>query len=143
MGMAEWMPKRRASYEAAETTPRPPGDAPTTTGRPRSSGPVPLLDGRVERVHVHVDDRPDRGRGSGHGGLLRGAPRPSAGATAVSAPMMKPQVLIERHRQLLGAARDVVAVDRPAKALVLELLSTEAGSSSGDGATGSHQGAER
>ena len=38
MGMAEWTPNRRASYEAADTTPRPDGSAPTITGRPRSSG---------------------------------------------------------------------------------------------------------
>jgi len=39
IGIAEWIPKRRASYEAALTTPRsllPP--TPTTTGLPRSSG---------------------------------------------------------------------------------------------------------
>ena len=35
--IAEWTPHRRASYEAADTTPRPPVP-PTTTGRPRSSG---------------------------------------------------------------------------------------------------------
>ncbi len=36
-GIAEWMPKRRASYEAAAITPRG-GRPPTTTGTPRSSG---------------------------------------------------------------------------------------------------------
>ena len=38
IGIAECTPNRRASYEAAETTPRPRGSAPTMTGRPRSSG---------------------------------------------------------------------------------------------------------
>src|SRR5450756_1128082 len=38
MGMALWTPKARASYEHAETTPRPPRSPPTITGRPRSSG---------------------------------------------------------------------------------------------------------
>src|SRR4051794_1579824 len=39
-GSAEWTPKRRASYEAAITTPRSLGSVPvaTTTGRPRRSG---------------------------------------------------------------------------------------------------------
>src|SRR5665648_868837 len=38
MGMALWTPMARASYEHAETTPRPPRSPPTITGRPRSSG---------------------------------------------------------------------------------------------------------
>ena len=38
IGMAELTPKTRASYEHAETTPRPLGSAPTMTGRLRSSG---------------------------------------------------------------------------------------------------------
>ena len=38
MGMAEWMPNLRASYEQADTTPRCPGAAPTMTGLPRSDG---------------------------------------------------------------------------------------------------------
>ena len=38
IGIAERTPKRRASYDAAETTPRPCGSAPTITGRPRNSG---------------------------------------------------------------------------------------------------------
>ncbi len=37
VGMAERMPKGRASYDAAATTPRPEAP-PTSTGRPRSSG---------------------------------------------------------------------------------------------------------
>ena len=38
-GMAEWTPNRRASYDAALTTPRSSGPPPPTmTGRPRSSG---------------------------------------------------------------------------------------------------------
>ncbi len=38
MGIAELTPNTRASYEHADTTPRPLGSAPTMTGRPRSSG---------------------------------------------------------------------------------------------------------
>ena len=38
IGIAERTPNRRASYDAAETTPRPFGSAPTMTGRPRNSG---------------------------------------------------------------------------------------------------------
>ena len=38
IGMALCTPKRRASYEAAETTPRPAASPPTITGSPRSSG---------------------------------------------------------------------------------------------------------
>ena len=38
IGIAERTPNLRASYDAAETTPRPVGLAPTITGRPRSSG---------------------------------------------------------------------------------------------------------
>ncbi len=37
-GIAEWTPNRRASYDAADTTPRPSGVPPTITGLPLSSG---------------------------------------------------------------------------------------------------------
>ena len=56
IGMAERTPKVRASYEAAQTTARLSGRPPTATGRPRKLGAVPLLDRRVERVHVDVQD---------------------------------------------------------------------------------------
>ena len=37
IGIAEWTPNTRASYEAVDTTPRPPSP-PTMTGLPRSDG---------------------------------------------------------------------------------------------------------
>ena len=37
VGIAEWTPWTRASYDAVATTPRPP-TPPTTTGLPRSDG---------------------------------------------------------------------------------------------------------
>src|SRR6185369_5593668 len=37
-GIAEWTPKRRAAYDAADTTPRSFGLPPTTTGLPFSEG---------------------------------------------------------------------------------------------------------
>ena len=38
MGIAEWQPKARASYEAAATTPRPVGEPPMSNGWPANSG---------------------------------------------------------------------------------------------------------
>ena len=37
-GMADLMPNLRAAYEAVDTTPRPSGSPPTTSGLPASEG---------------------------------------------------------------------------------------------------------
>jgi hypothetical protein len=52
--MAERTPKRRASYEAAATTPRSRAP-PTATGLPAQVRVVALFDRGKERVHVNVD----------------------------------------------------------------------------------------
>src|SRR4029453_14509322 len=67
IGMAEWMPKRRASDEGAADPPRPAGHCAPHDGPAPQLGAIALLHRRVERVHVHVEHGPDRGRGSGHG----------------------------------------------------------------------------
>src|SRR5215212_8915215 len=53
-GMAERTPKRRASYEAAATTPRSRAP-PTATGLPRRSGLSRCSTDAKECVHVDVD----------------------------------------------------------------------------------------
>ena len=55
IGIAERTPNGRTSYEAASTTPR--RDAPADDdGLAAQRGVVALLDGRVEGVHVDVED---------------------------------------------------------------------------------------
>ena len=56
--MAELAPKARASYEAAQTTERLPFQA-TITGLRARLRIIPLLNGCVEGIHVHVDDFAD------------------------------------------------------------------------------------
>ena len=73
-GIAERTPKRRASYEAALTTPRSSGG---TTDDDRSAaqlGVVPLLDGSEERVEIDVQDR--GAAADGHAPIIHGRSLP-------------------------------------------------------------------
>ena len=80
MGIAECTPKGRASYDAAVTTPRRDGP-PTRTGLPAQRRVVVLLDGRVERVHVDVQNLAGIARAEhprvGHGQVVGSTSTPS------------------------------------------------------------------
>ena len=56
MDMPERMPKTRAGYDAAQTTPRPPFLPPTITGNPDQCGAAGDLGGGEEGVEIGVQD---------------------------------------------------------------------------------------
>src|SRR5215470_13892037 len=72
-------------------------------------------------------------------GLARGAPEAEGRGGVRQRLHEESQVGIERHAELLGAAVDVVPVDRSREALVLELLDHRRGLEPGDGAAGANE----
>src|SRR5262249_31960908 len=92
-------------------------------------GPVALLDGRVGRVHVHLDDGPEGGRRAHGPDYEAGPPRPMLGATAVRAPITKP-ICSSRSTPSSSAPRYTSCrFTVRAKPLSLSFFFTEAGSS--------------
>src|SRR2546425_4003316 len=104
---------------------------------------IALLDRRIERVHVHVRDRPryalvdhvatasERLLGARRPWGIAGDSAPGAGSPARQADLGgnvgqrgddERDVLIEIHAEVAGAAVDIIAVDRARERLVLELL---------------------
>src|SRR4029453_19118739 len=72
-------------------------------------------------------------------GLARGAPEAERGGGGDQRLDEESQMRLQRHAELLRAAVDIVPIDRPREALVLELLDPRAGLEPGDGTARAHK----